>query len=334
MRISLGTVNVNDKAKRLMRKVLDEGKIGQSEYIEEFEEKFAKFIGSKYAIAVSSGTMADTVALATMKHFFPLKRKVMVPALTFIAQINSVIYNHLRPVFVDTGQSMAGDENTLCSFPVDLLGEPFHERVGERVVEDACEALGSRLNKKYCGTLGDLGTFSFFPSHSISTGEGGMIITDNKKYADTARRLRTQGRRGDSVEDKFKFDEIGFNGRMTTMQAVIGLGVMDDLAEILERRRQNYWYMGGEDNGVVPHGFPVEYGTKKKRDEKLRELTKKGIECRKLFSCIPTDEKAYAFLAHKRGEFPIAEDFADTFLYVPCHQNLSKREMDFILKNL
>ena len=334
MRISLGTVNINDKAKRLMKKVLDDGKIGQSEYIEEYEEKFAKFIGSKYAIAVSSGTMADTIALATLKHFFPLKRKVIVPALTFIAQINSVIYNHLRPVFVDTGQSMVGDDNTLCSFPVDLLGNPFTERVGKRVIEDACEALGTKKDGKYCGTRGDMGTFSFFPSHSISTGEGGMIVTDNKKYADTARRLRTQGRRGDSVEDKFKFDEIGFNGRMTTMQAVICIGVMDDLPEILERRAVNFRYMDSSFDEIVAHGFPVEYRTKKERDEKLRELTKKGIECRKVFSCIPTDEKAYAFLAHKRGEFPQAERIADHVLYVPCHQNLSKREMDFILKNL
>src|SRR3990167_3711823 len=95
MRIKLGTVNITEKTKDLMRKALDENKIGQSEYIEAFEEKFARFMGVKHAIAVCNGTMADTIALAALKTLYPLKKKVLVPALTFIAQVNAVYYNHL-----------------------------------------------------------------------------------------------------------------------------------------------------------------------------------------------------------------------------------------------
>ena len=334
MRIKLGTVNITEKTKDLMRKALDENKIGQSEYIEAFEEKFARFMGVKHAIAVCNGTMADTIALATLKALYPLKKKVLVPALTFIAQVNAVYYNHLESVFIDHGADMEADDDTLCAFPVDLLGSPFKNKItAERVVEDACEALGSRRGDKLCGTLGDIGTFSFFPSHSISTGEGGMIVTNSNDFDTVARRLRSQGRRGDNVLDKFHFDEIGFNGRMTTMQAVIGLSVIDDLPRILQDRRRNYVLLGGKDEEgdfTIPHGFPVEYTSKEERNRKLLELESKGIECRKLFSCIPRDEKPYQSV----GEYPKAQFIADHYLYVPCHQNLTEEDIEYIKANL
>jgi len=333
--IKLGNVKVSDKTKAMIAEALDDGKIGQSEYIEQFEEEFAKFFGVKYAIAVSNGTVADTIALAVLKNTYPDKKKVIVPALTFIAQINAVLHNGLEPVFYDVDEDIEPliDEDTLCVFPVHLLGVPEQNfvDVSVPVVEDACEAMGSSINGKYCGTMGDLGAFSFYPSHTIATGEGGMVVTNNKKYAKLARRLRNHG---ETENASFKFDVIGFNGKMPSLQAILGLGQMDNLQEMIERRHDNFITMGGkEDDGeyVVPHGFSV---FSNNRDEKMKELKKKGIDCRRFFSSVPTQEKAYEFLGHKEGEFPSAEYIGKMGLYVPCHQYLTDEEVEYIKANI
>jgi CDP-6-deoxy-D-xylo-4-hexulose-3-dehydrase len=150
--ITLGNVKLNDYAKELAMKCLNENKIGQTEYIEQFEEKFAKFMRVDYAVAVSSGTMADTIALAVLKNIYPEKKKVLVPALTFIAQVNSIIYNGLEPIFYDIDSVSDYNEEILCKFPVHLLGKPTKEyKIYPGItVEDACEALGSkRLSNEY-----------------------------------------------------------------------------------------------------------------------------------------------------------------------------------------
>ncbi len=303
------------------------------ETVEEFEHLFSEFIWSKYAIAVSSGTMADTIALAVLKILNPDRNEVLVPALTFIAQPNSIIYNNLKPVFYDTEYRV--NDKTLAVFPVHLLGVPTH--INEEsipVVEDACEALGSKWGKKYCGTFGDMGTFSFYSSHTLSTGEGGMIVTDNGEYAQLARQLRNHGScSSSSVLDKFHFDFLGFNGKMSVDAAKRGIAGMRTLHVVLKKRRWNYQvYDGEEEEGVevVPHGFPVFYKNEKERDAKMMFLASKGVDSRKLFSCIPIHEKPYAYLKHKKGDFPISEKKAETGLYLPCHYLLTGLKIQWI----
>lgn len=329
--ISFGAVNITEKTKELMVKCLEQGRIGQSEYIEQFEEAFAKFLGVKYCIATCNGTTADAIALAVLKSLAPDKKKVIVPALTFIAQINAIYYNQLRPVFLDFGSGFTGEgeRGVLCYYPVHLLGKPTTFYTSTPVVEDACEALGSKLNGRFCGTMGDMGTFSFFPSHTISTGEGGAIVTDNDEYATIARRLRNHGK---NRPDDFKFDLIGFNGKMSSMQAVVGLGLIDELPELVKKRHHNYLVLGGtdlENQYTVPHGFSY---LASKRDEARRYFEENGIQTRRFFSCIPTQEKAYAYLGYKHGSFPNAEVLADYGFYVPCHQNLSEEDVLHIKK--
>lgn len=347
--------------------------IGEKQTIDKFEKRFAEFFKVKYAVAVSSGTMADTIALAVLKQFYP-GNKVIVPALTFIAQINSLYYNHLEPVFYDYNEKFWLHEeleynqleeqqkwakyykkgkkvklwkkkyekddlkNILCFFPVHLLGQPYHIEFSAfpfdfPVVEDACEALGSK-DVKYCGTKGDMGTFSFFPSHTLALGEGGMIVTNREEYADMAKKLRNHGR----VDgESFHFDTIGFNGKMPAKIAELGLTLMNRLPEDLQKRNENYLLMGGEQkNGqfIVPHGFPVFYDTKEERDRKREELKSKGIDSRNMFSSIPTQEKAYEHLGYKYLDFPYSEWVGDHGLYVPCHQNLSREEVLYIKKSL
>ncbi len=355
--INLGTVNISDKTKELMQKSLSEGTIGQGKYIEEFEKKLAGFLGAKYAIATANGTLADACALAAVKEKDNFQRdEIIVPALTFIAQINAVYYNHLKPIFVDVGYDYQIDvekieekitKNTLAIMPTHLLGKPAEmdkiislaKKYNLFIVEDACEALGSKYKGKFCGAIGDIGCFSFFVSHSITTGEGGMVITDNDELAELVISLRNHGRNSDSYEEKFIFPRIGFSAKMNSLEAIIGLGIVDDIHQYTEKRRRNMIKMNNllgkkcfpenENDYIVPHCFPVLVKLEEIRDKLLKLLPEKyGIEARQIFYSIPTQSGAYGFLKEKEGSYPVAEDIGRRGLYLPCHQNI--RDEDII----
>jgi len=353
--IRLGHVSLNEKAKDLVNLVLEKGSIGQSEMVSQFEEAFAKWLGVKHCIATASGTIADTVALAVLKYFNPTKDEVIVPALTFVAQINAVHYNHLKPVFCDVlsapyfyldpaYSTNKINKKTLCIFPAHLLGVPAPieatgNYLGVPIVGDACEALGSThlLHDAHykVGSFGAMTTFSFFPSHTITTGEGGMIATNDSDYAEVARRLITHGK---ISNNDFHFDVIGFNGKMSSLQAAVGLGMMDELDSIVSQRRMNLMKLGGKLStfygSICPHAMPYMAKSREHREAILEILRVRGIECRNLFSCIPTQEPAYAHLGHRPGDFPIAEDIGNRGFYVPCHQGLSEEDIQLIKKTI
>ena len=337
--IRLCDIKINPVQKEIVNSLLDQGLIGQSYIIEQFEKSMAKWLGVNYCVAVSSGTMADTIALAALKYKYPKKNEVIVPALTFIAQINSVYYNHLKPIFVDVDYRLNMDvsevekeinDNTLCLFPVNLLGKPADydslSRLNVPIVEDSCESLGSEYNLlglgfKKCGTIGEMGTFSFFPTHTLATGEGGMIATNDEFYYETAKILRNHGRR----TDEFKHEVIGFNGKMSSLEAALGFGAIDTLDGVVETRRRNYKLFGGEEKEnekICPHGFPFLASDAEEREGMREMLKKEGVETRSLFSSIPTQEKAYSFMKRRRRHFNRAEAVGQTGYYIPCHQGM------------
>lgn len=350
--ITLGTVNISNKTKKLMQKALEEGIIGQGKYIEDFERALADFFGVEHTIATANGTLADACALRAVQEKDNSQRdEVIVPALTFIAQINAIYYNHLKPVFVDVGYDCQINpekieekitENTLAIMPTHLLGKPakmdgiisLAKKYNLFVIEDACEALGSKYKDKFCGTIGDMGCFSFFVSHTITTGEGGAVVTNNEELANLVRSLRNHGRKSDNPEDKFIFPRIGFSAKMNALEAIIGLGVIDELPQYVEKRHRNLiklndfldkkWFSEKEDEYIVPHAFPIMAKSKEIRDKFLRLLPERyGIEARQIFYSIPSQSEAYGFLGRKKGTYPVAEDIGERGLYLPCHQNLT-----------
>ena len=335
--IRLATVRVSDSAIMHVSDLLRAGVVGQSAVIEDFERAFARWCDVAEAVAVSSGTMADMIALAVLKHQYPGKTEVVMPALTFAAQLNAVLHNGLTPVFVDHG---ADDRplittRTLCRFPVHVLGRPtvWHDVPDVPVIEDACEALGSRFGQRPCGLMGSaMGTFSFFPSHTMTTGEGGMIVTYSKELARLARRLRNHGKMA-GADQVFHFDVVGFNGKMTSLQAALGLGALPGLQDAISRRRQHFLALGGREAAgefICAHGVPFLAKSEAARDTALSRLQEAGIECRNLFSCLPTQEPAYAFLGYQLGDFPVAEMLGRLGFYVPCHQDLSEADVAYV----
>lgn len=334
--ISLACSVVNDKVRENINTCLDENRLGQGRFIKEFEDKVAKFVGAKHAIAVSSGSMADIVALAVIKEQNPGKTEVIVPALTFIAHINAVIINGLTPVFVDIGQDLQVNpeeiknkitDKTLAIFPVHLLGKKCNIEEIKRValsipiIEDSCEGFGL-FNQT------DFATYSFFPSHTITTGEGGMIVTDNDNHAMWARKIMNHGRKSDHILQKFHFDCLGFNGKMSNILASIGCAVISGADDVIKARQKNVLHlnrlMKEKWFAESPHGYPIFYKDSEERDAKLLKLEANDVEARKIFSCIPTQE------LEQFGDYPIAEDIGKRGLYVPIHQNLSKNDIEKI----
>jgi perosamine synthetase len=218
------------------------------------------------------------------------------------------------------------------------MGRIWKDEIGLNYVEDSCEAFGSRLDDKFAGTFGRMGTFSFFPSHTISTGEGGAIVTDDKALAEHCRALRNHGRKESSDPmDKFSFEYFGFNAKMSSMQAVIGIALMSHIWEYLDQRRRVFkWLQRGlggfveaEDEEIIPHGYPVLFASETARDNAMRNILEAGIECRKFFSCIPCSEMPYKEYGDK---FPVADHIGRTHLYLPAHQNLGREDCEYMIQ--
>lgn len=339
--ISLATSDINEEVRANVQACLDEGRIGSGRFVIEFEEKAQKLLQVKHAIAVCNGTMADMVAVASLRNIRPDRNEVIVPALTFIAHPNSVLINGLIPIFVDVRQDFQIDvetieekitPRTLAIFPVHLLGKcadmdkivDIARKHDIFIIEDCCEAWGAKPDK-FVGTYGDFGTFSFFPSHTITTGEGGMVITNSDILAEYARKARNHGRRSQKVLETFHFDFIGFNGKMNNLSAAVGCGTIGSTEIVVEKRRKNIeiynelldtaWYADS------PHCYPYGYASSQDRDKALLRLEKHDVEGRKLFSCIPRIEYKIP------GSYPVADEIGEKWLFVPVHQNLSREDI-------
>ena len=349
MRISLASVDLTKQARDNLSVAIKEGRIGQGRFIKEFEEKFAQWLGTKYAVFVSNGTVADTLALWAIKDG---RNEVITPALTFVAQPNSVIHAGLKPVFVDVDNraqispaliEKAITSNTLAIFPAHLLGrvadmdaiQEIAKKHNLFVIEDCCEALGAKWGDKKVGSIGDIGTFSFYASHHITTGEGGMLTTNDRLTYEKFVSLRNHGRKSDSILDVFHFESVGFNAKGTNLQAAIGAGLVQSIDSIVEQRKRNLEKLGGwwteelEKEYSSPHCYPAFETSPINRDLKLLELEDKEIEARKLMACIPNKEQCPAYGEYE-GDFPNAERFGSTGYYVPIHHLLTNEQLKYL----
>lgn len=336
MKISLATADIPFKAYFNVLDCMVKGRIGRGDYVSKLEKKAADYFGAKHCIAVSSGTMADIIMLATLKEMYPGKDEVILPALTFIAQANAVLWSGLKPVFVDVKgyqldwEKIETNERTLCIFPAHLIGQfsGWWTRNDIPIIEDCCEAMGGGRIGHVFGTVGVAGAFSMYPSHTITTGEGGLIITNDSEFERIARSIHNHGK----IASDFDFQYVGINGKMTNLQAAIGCELIGKIEEVNERRKKNidlYNNLFKKDFfASAPHCYPVIYKTKNERDHALDKLSEAGIEARKLMSCIP-DTKPYKdrFGTDDSEKFQNARRLAECGLFLPVHQNLTESDI-------
>ena len=388
MKIPFGTVSITGKSRQLIQDCLDKGRISSGRLVRKFEEKFAALIGVKEAVAVSSGTDADTLAMAVLYEIGASRGdEVIVPALSFVATGNAVLHAGFTPVFVDVDRETLNidpdkiedviTKRTKAIMPVHLMGKPapmdeikiIAKKHNLLVVEDAAEAYGAVYKGQKIAGIGNMGAFSLYVAHIITTGEGGIVVTDNEEYAKTLRSLRSHGRackckecisnissgycekrfsdkeRGDI---RFIFERIGYSCKMNELEAAIGLGALDIYDKILEKRHSNLltmtdgfqqfskylWTFKEESHERIgPHAFPfvVKEAAPFTRDELMLHLEKNGIDARTLFSSIPTQCGGYEFLGYKLGDFPNAEYIGKNGIHIGVHQDVKKENISWFI---
>lgn len=283
MRVPFGSISITQESRDLINKVLDSGRVSNGSLVCEFEKKFAKLVGVAEAVALSSGTDADTLALAVL-YDFGAKRgdEVIVPALSFVATGNAVLHAGFKPVFVDIDQKTLNinpdlieskiSRKTRAIMPVHLMGKPakmdmingIAKRHGLFVVEDAAQAHGAVYKGKNIGKWGDLAAYSLYLAHIITTIEGGVIAVNNgdEKIAQILRSLRCHGRackckvcllntnseycakRFEYDKDiRFVFERVGYSSKMNELEAAVGLGSLAIYRKIINKRHRNLMAM-------------------------------------------------------------------------------------------
>lgn len=298
MRVPFGTIFITQKSKDLIKKILDSNRVTSGRYVRQFEEKFAELIGTKEAIALSSGTDADTLALAVLYDFRAKRNdEIIVPALSFVSTGNAVLQAGFKPVFVDIDRKTLNidplkieeviTERARAIMPVHLMGKPVDmdgiNDIAKRhdlfVIEDAAEAYGAVYKGRNIGTLGDMAAFSLYVAHMVTTIEGGVVVTDKPEFAEILRSLRTHGRAckckvcvlnvssgycperfryGDNIDLRFLFERIGYSCKMNELEAAVGLGSLEIYEKILKKRRENISYLMKEFKGFSPYLISIE----------------------------------------------------------------------------
>ncbi len=364
-KVPFGTVSLTEEAERLVGEALKSKWLTRGKYVEEFERQFARLFGVKHAVAVSSGTDADAIALAVLYDYGAQRGdEIIVPALTFVATGNAVFQAGFKPVFVDVQRTTLNinprliesviTDKTRGIMPVHLMGKPAPmdeiKTIAEKhklfIIEDAAEAHGAEYQGRLIGTLGHLAAFSLYAAHIITSVEGGMIITDDDRMAESARSLRNHG-----IVDKFQFQRIGFSAKMNEMEAAIGLGNIRMFDQILGKRRENLRYLTEQfrrfepfflilqeepREKIGPHAFSLilKEGLPFTKDEFVDHLDEAGIDSRNLFYSLPTQTDSYAFLGYQCGDFPEAEYCSDFGIHIGIHQGLNKGHLDYVVQTV
>ena len=330
-----------------------------------FERAFADHCGTKHAVACSSGTCGLHLLIRAME--ISNGDEVITTPFSFIASANCAMMEGAKPVFVDIDPhtwnidpariEAAVTPRTRAIIPVDVFGQivdmdpilEIAQRHDLRVIEDSCEALGSTYNGKPAGSFGDAGVFGFYPNKQITTGEGGMIVTDDEKLARLCRSLRNQGRDGNG--GWLAHPRLGFNYRISDINCAMGIVQLQRLDEIAAERTRVYKLYRDRlrdekrlslqkvapDRTVSWFVFVVRlddrYGLED-RDRILVSLREKGIACSNYFVPIHLQPFYVEEFGYGRGDFPVCEAVADRTVALPFHHQLSSEDVDRVCGEL
>ena len=330
-----------------------------------FEEAMASYCGTAHGVAVSSGT-AGLHLLVRALGIGPGDEVITTP-FSFVASANCALLENATPVFVDIDPDTwnidprrveaAVNERTRGIIPVHVFGQPSDmdaiRRIAEprklAIIEDACEALGSQYHGRRAGSLGDAGAFGFYPNKQITTGEGGMIVTDDDDLARLCRSLRNQGR--DTEGGWLAHPRLGFNFRLSDINCAIGLAQLGRIDGIIaQRSRVESLYrkrLAGESRLVMQRvGDGIEMSwfvfvvrladqyEQTDRDRILTTLSERGIGCSNYFAPIHLQPFYVERFGFKPGDFPICESVAARTIALPFHHELTEQDVDHVCTEL
>lgn len=350
---------VLEEHKMAIEKVLSSGRFILGEEVASFEKEFANYIGVKYGIGLNSGTSALIFSLKAC-DIGEGDEVITVPN-SFVATSNAILSVGAKPVFVDIDEETyqidtsliekSITKNTRAILPVHLYGHPcdmdpileIAEKYGLLVVEDACQAHGTKYKGKRVGSFGDVACFSFYPSKNLGCfGDGGMVVTNSDEIAEKVRMLRDYGQKV-----KYRHEVLGFNDRLDELQAAVLMVSLRHLEEWIQKRRENAKYYNKlfeelNKDIITPsekewafHTYYL-YVIRTKMRDKLREfLSKKGVETGIHY---PTPIHLQPFYVNqfnfKVGDFPVTERCAREILSLPMYPNLAKDEIESVVETI
>lgn len=349
-------------------------------YVNDFELKIAEYAKCKGAVSCQNGTSGLHIALEVCG--VTKEDEVIVPTLTFIAAVNPVKYIGAEPIFMDCDDSLTMNVDKLksfceteCSFTNDkLINNSTKKHIKAlivvhvfgnmanmegiievankynlKVIEDATEAIGTyyidgKYKGKHAGTIGDIGVYSFNGNKIMTTGGGGMIVSDNEELLKRAKHLTTQAK---SDELYYTHDEIGYNYRMTNLQAALGLAQLEQLEDFIETKKRNYDFYKNEiqeipglrildfKDTIRPnywfYALYVEQGYALNRDQIIKYLASKKIQARPIWGLIG-DQKPYE--GSQTYKINKAKQYLDNVVNIPCSSNLSREDAAYVIECL
>ncbi|MAG50562.1 aminotransferase DegT [archaeon] len=353
--ISIGKPIIGDEEKKAVLEVLSSGILTKGEKVKRFEEEFAKFCNTNYAISTSSGTSALHASLLACG--IKSGDEIITTPFTFISTSNSILFTGAKPVFVDIDEDTFNldpdlinekiNKKTRAILPVHLYGHPadmnpildLAEDHNLEIIEDACQAHGAEYCGKKAGSFGT-GCFSFYPTKNMTTSEGGMITTNNKKIAEKAKMIVNQG-----SKKRYYHKVVGTNYRMTEICAAIGLAQLKKLNLFNKNRMENATYLTNKLKlkGIIApktkknckHAFH-QYTIKitedypKTREELIEVLNKQGIQPSVFYPLPAYKQEAYKYLKIDELKFPVTEKVVKQVLSLPIHPLVSKDDLDMI----
>ena len=376
--IPMSSPDLTDRERQAVQDVLDTPILSMGHWVADFERAFTELTGLKHAIAVSSGTTG--LHLCVRAAEIGSEDLVITTPFSFVASTNVLLYENAVPVFVDvdtrTGNidpALAAEAvRDLCEggkhaerwlprrnagakrrlkglLPIDVFGQPadldpIRKLADDNdlvMIEDSCEALGAEYMHKPAGTLGDYGVYAFYPNKQITTGEGGVIVTDDDRAADLMRALRNQGRApGDTW---LQHTHLGYNYRLDEMSAALGVIQMKRLQELIEKRnRVAYWYaerlseLPGVEAPVVESFttrmswfvYVVHFDPQVDRNTLAERLERRGVAVRPYFLPIHLQPYMVERFGYQEGDFPVTEDLGRRGLALPFSGVMTEAQVD------
>jgi len=330
--------------------------------IPEFERKFAEYIGTKYAVAVNSGTSALHLAVKALG--IGPGDEVIVTPFSFVASANCVLFEGSTPVFVDVEPETFNIDpkkveekitrKTKAIIPVDVFGRPSDKEAISRiakkhnlkVIEDSAEALGAAYKGKKVGNFSDCAIFAFYPNKQMTTGEGGILVTNNKKIYDLCVSLRNQGR---GIGGEWhEYIRLGYNYRITDIQCALGISQLKKIKAILDKRGKvaaEYAKRLGKIKGIkVPFDSTKDlkvswfvYVIQVDANNKelfMQELKKRGVECSAYFQPIHLMKFYKEKFGFKQGDFPVCESIAKTTIALPFYTSMRTEDIDYVCRQV
>lgn len=355
---------ITDKEKQYVMEVLDSGRLSMGDKLKQFEEQFAQFIGTKYACGTSSGTTGLHLALIAA-GIGPGDEVVTTP-FSFVASANCMLYVGAKPVFVDIDPLTSNidpnkiedalTEKTKAILVVHIFGQAadmdpilaLAEKHNLIIIEDACESVGATYKGKTVGTFGQSSVFAFYPNKQMTTGEGGMLCTDDKEIYELCKSLTNQGRSANMAWLDHQY--LGYNYRMDEMSAALGLAQLEKLDWMIQERRQiANWYTQAfapyNDVVEVPQIAPHNTNTwfvyviriqpqAIPRNSVIEKLKEQQIYSKPYLPSIHLFDFYRRRFGYTKGRYPISENISDVSLALPFYIGLTREDIAYIVETV